>query len=509
MLERMSSHSQQALERSARHRLDLPGPLGRLVARLERWYRERIFAVELASLPKWSRRLNLALRVVYLSSRGFVEDRCLFRASALTYITVLSLVPLLAFAFALAKGFGFYETLREKSIEPFLDSTFGTVVPSSPAPGAADFSLAPQMGSSEMRAAIERVLAFVDHTHVGGLGAAGLIFLLYTVIKLLSTIEQSFNDIWGVQRARTLVRKLTDYLAMVVVTPILLFLATAITTAAQNSSVVQAWTTRFELGELFGLVLRLTPLFSLWVAFAFLYLALPNTRTRLSSALLGAVVGGTLWQLTLLAHLEFQIGVARYNAIYAGFAAFPIFLMWIQISWVTVLLGAQVCFAHQSAPSYWPESPQALSVRSRESVALRVMVRIASRALAGAEAWTTSALAKELNVSLRPLERVLHELVDARLLAWVRGGDGDSLILAVDMDRIHVQGILEALEGPLPPGESGAGALDRELAEILHGMEEVQGDSRWNLPLRVLAERARELEAGRSTAASGPVFARG
>ena len=104
---------------------------------------------------------------------------------------------------------------------------------------------------------------------------------------------------------------------------------------------------------------------------------------------------------------------------------------------------------------------------------------------------------------------MLHDLVDARLLAWVRGGDGDSLILAVDMDRIHVQGILEALEGPLPPGESGAGALDRELAEILHGMEEVQGDSRWNLPLRVLAERARELEAGRSTAASGPVFARG
>ncbi|MEY2785472.1 MAG: hypothetical protein RL277_1682 [Planctomycetota bacterium] len=503
----MSVHSDQAQERSSRHLVDLPGPLGKAVRGVERWYREQIFAKDLSSLSGWARRFNMSLRVVYLATRGFIEDRCLFRASALTYITVLSLVPLLAFAFALAKGFGFYETLREQTITPFLDRTFGPIVPYSAAPG--EFSFAPQVGSSEMRDAIERVLSFVDQTHVGGLGAAGLVFLLYTVVKLLSTIEQSFNEIWGVRRARSLVRKLTDYLAMVVVTPILLFTATAITTAAQDSAVMQEWAERLQLGEFFGLLLKLTPLFSLWAAFAFLYLAMPNTRTRLPSAILGAIVGGTLWQLTLLAHLEFQIGVARYNAIYSGFAAFPIFLMWIQISWVTVLLGAQVCFAHQSAPSYWPESPQALSVRSRESVALRSMVRIAARAMAGREAWTSAALAKDMNVSLRPLERVLNELVAARLLAWVRGPESDSVMLATDIDRIHVQGILEALEGPLPRSETGAAALDQELAGILHGMEEVQGESRWNLPLRVLAERALELEGGKLSSASPAVFARG
>lgn len=505
----MSVHSQQALERATRHLVDLPGPLGRGARWLERWYREKVFARELSRLSPWSARLNMALRVVYLATRGFIEDRCLFRASALTYITVLSLVPLLAFAFALAKGFGFYETLREKSIEPFLDSTFGPVVPFSAAPGAVSFALSPQAGSSEMREAIERVLTFVDQTHVGGLGAAGLVFLLYTVVKLLSTIEQSFNEIWGVQRARSLVRKLTDYLAMVVVTPILLFTATAITTAAQDSAVVQEWTARFQLGGFFGVLLRLAPLFSLWVAFAFLYLAMPNARTRIRSAALGAVIGGTLWQLTLLAHLEFQIGVARYNAIYAGFAAFPIFLMWIQISWVTVLLGAQVCFAHQCAPSYWPESPQALSVRSRESVALRAMVRVAARSVAGREPWTSAELARDMNVSLRPLERVLNELVAARMLAWVRGGDGDSLVLATDLDRIHVQAVLEALEGPIARSETGAGALDRELAGILNGMEEVQGESRWNLPLRLLAERAVELETGKPLAGNAAVIGRG
>lgn len=498
----MSVHSRQVAERNARHWGALPGPLGRIGAWVERWYRDRIFSQDLARLPFWRRQLHWALRVVYLAGRGFFEDACMFRAAALTYITVLSLVPLLAFAFSVAKGLGFYGTLREQTIDPFLDRTFGPLVPLSPAFGA------PPAGSSEMREAIERVLSFVDQTHVAGLGALGLVVLLYTVVRLLSTIEQSFNDIWGAQRARSLVRKVTDYLAMVVVTPILLFAATAITTAAQNSSVVQGWAERLQLGGLFGTLLRLAPLFSLWVAFAFVYMAMPNARTRWSSALVGAVVGGTLWQLTLLAHLEFQLGVARFNAIYSGFAAIPIFLMWVQISWVTVLVGAQVCFAHQSAPSYWPESPQALSVRSRESVALRCMVQIAARSVRGSAPATSQELAQELNVSLRPLERVLHELVEARLLLWVRGGEGDTLAMAVDIDRLSVKTILDALEGPLPAGESGDSAMDRELSGILSGLEEAQNESRFNLPLRSLAERHIELTQGRGLA-SAPAHARG
>ncbi len=481
----MSLHSRQAAERAGQTAPALPEPLLRLLRRIEAWYLARVFGVDLASLPRGRRLGNHLLRVVYLATRGAYEDACVFRASALTYITVLSLVPMLAFSFAVAKGFGFYQTLLHDVVRPWLDSTFGPLVDQ-------DTLVAlPAEGAHEMRFAIERVFSFVDRTDVSGLGAFGLVLLLFTVIKLLSTVEESFNHIWGVQRSRSTIRKLTDYLAMVVVAPILVFAAFGITTVAQNSSVVAYARGELGLGPVFETLLRLAPLFSLWVAFAFLYLAMPNARTRWTSAILGALVGGTLWQLTLLVHIQFQIGIARYNAIYAGFAALPVFLMWVQISWVTVLLGAEVCFAHQSASSYYPDSAAATSLRERERIALRALTRVAACSLRGDPPRTASELARALNVSLRPLEVVLNELVAGGLLALGRGNGADTYLLARDLDLIQVKTVLDLLRGPAGRSSEGGGA-DAEVAACLYGLDEALAESRHNLTLRALAEH--ELE---------------
>jgi len=477
----MSLHSQQTADRHRRMQRHAPNALLRLGRRVDAWYHAHVFAEELERLPRGRRLANHWLRVVYLSARGFYEDTCLIRASALTYITVLSLVPLLAFSFAVAKGLGFYNDLLEGSIKPFLDRTFGAREP---------IQAATPDGTHAMREAIEKVLGFVDSTKVTGLGAVGLLLLIYTVIKLLSTVEESFNYIWGAQRSRSPIRKLTDYLAMVLVTPILIFAATGITTAAQSSSVVTFAQTNLHLGPVFDTGVKLAPLISIWVAFTFVYLAMPNARTRWRSAMVGALVGGTLWQLALLVQIQFQLGIARYNAIYASFAALPIFLIWLQTSWITVLLGAEVCFAHQSAASYYPDSPAAGSQRERERIALRALARIGARSLRGEPAASAADLARALGVSLRPLELVLGELVDGGLLAATRGPTSDTYLLARDIDRIQVKNVLEIFHGPnerpaVPPEDPA----DIGIAACLIGLDEALAESRHNLSLRALAEQ--------------------
>jgi membrane protein len=423
-------------------------------------------------------------RIAYLSVQGFIQDECVFRASALTYITVLSLVPLLAFSFSVAKGFGFYQQLIEGTVDPFLDRTFGPLVQQAAAAPAS---------THEARVAFARLLDIannvVQETRVASLGAFGLIILGWAVIKLLGTIERSFNHIWGVQRSRSLLRKISDYLTMVIVTPIFLFTAAGITTATQSSGFVEILRERWHLGPILDLLVRLLPLLSLWIGFTFVYLAMPNAHTRFVSAIVGAVIGGTLWWLTLLLHLHFQIGVARYSAIYSSFAAIPIFLIWVNLSWVTVLLGAEVCFAHQSEPSYLRVAGGRPSDHAfKELLGLRAMSRIGERFLAGGKPWTAAELADLLAVPPRPLEEVLSVLVERGLLAVVPSGKEEAFLPARDLDAITVKAVIDALKGTSGPVDVPARTdADHGIDRILENLDREMAQSKSNATLRSLA----------------------
>jgi membrane protein len=442
-------------------------------------------------------------RIGYLTARGFVEDQVLFRAMALTYISVLSLVPLLAFSFSVAKGFGFYHELIEKTVNPFLDRTFGPLEEQGP--------LVATAGAHEMRVAIAQVLELVGNviaeTKVTGLGALGLAILAWTVIKLLSTIERSFNDIWGVQRSRSLLRKVSDYLAMVIVTPIFLFTATGLTTAAQNSGVVEFLRGALHLGPFLDLVLEGMPLIALWIGFSFLYMAMPNARTRIVSAMLGALVGGTLWQILLVVHLRSQVEIARYSAIYAGFAAIPIFLIWVDLAWVAVLLGAEVCFAHQSEPAWarlFRSGPADHAFQ--EVLGLRSMARIGERFLAGGEAWTAERLADELGAPQRLLEKVLDRLVAHGLLRATLEGKAEGFVPARDLETMTVKTVLDALKGSSGTADVTAlGAVDQNIDRLLAGLDHEVEDSRQNRTIRSLAEvAAKEREGADAKSALSP-----
>lgn len=429
------------------------------------------------------------VRVVYLATSGFLRDQCLARAAALTYITVLSIVPMLALSFSVAKGFGFYGSLRKDTIDPFLDTTFGRL----PEAGAGAVELTDvNQKSQAVRIALDQVLGFVDRTDMSALGWFGLVLLVFGAIKLLSSIEGTFNDIWGVQRSRSWIRKLTDYLAMLVVAPLFLFTATGFTAAARTSGALDALPWSEHVQTLLGLVVRAAPLLALWLGFGFVYLALPNARTRLASACLGALVGGTLWQLTLLAHLELQIGVARYNALYSTFAALPVFLMWIHFSWVAVLIGAEVCNAHQSEPSCsFPGDVREGAPAFREALALRAVGRIAESFHTGAAPWTSERLAQDLVLPPRPVAEVLEELVLRDVLARATHGGESTFLPARDLEQITVKAVLDALRGSsgFAP-ESSKVEIDAQVDRLLAGLDHDTRESRHNRTLKSLAEAA-------------------
>ncbi len=422
-------------------------------------------------------------RIGWLAGRGVLRDQCLLRAQALTYITVLSLVPLLALTFAVAKGLDFYTVLVHDVIEPFLDRTFGYL----PQPGE---GVASTESGLAMRMAIDQVLTFVNGTKFSALGIVGLLALLYTGLKLLGAVEQAFNDIWDAPRPRTLMRKISDYLAMVVVTPILLLAATALTTAVHRSDFALFLRDSAGLGLVLDIALRVAPLAALWASFTFLFFAMPNANTKLSSAALGGFVAGILWQGALLLHIQFQVGVAGYSAIYASFAALPIFLVWVNVSWVIVLLGAEICFAHQSEPSY-AEAPSAKPSDPALwiTAGLRAVLRIATDFTAARPPRTSTAIAEDLALPEPRVAGSLALLEHAGILA-VADHQGEACwIPARDPATVRVKDVLDALRRIGPPVDLAPRTTSDLVADrMLAGLESEVRASDYNRTLRELAE---------------------
>jgi membrane protein len=508
---------------SSAHRRHRPGSLGSRAVAVGRFFSRDVWSRELTTLPTFRRWAYKTARVVYLAATNFVKDRCTWRASALTYVTVLSLVPMLAFAFSVAKGLGAYQKLREGTIDPLLDSTFGPgtrergledfrpdvataeVEPETDQPNAAEATTkdteqatgdeAPTASpetvatvqGAEVRDAIDTVLHFVQETNVGSLGAFGLIIVVWTVLSLLGSVERSFNDIWGVSRSRTLARKLSDYLSTIVLVPLFLVSATGLANMGRSAKLLE-WLGLdvSRAGLSFIVVLPVVAL-----GFAFAYVFMPNIRVRVSSALLGGIVGGSLWQVFQVAHLKLQIGVANYNAIYSTFAALPIFMFWVYASWVTVLLGAEVAAAHQNEASH----RQLVRARDYDQslkrvVALRLAVRLARGFLAGAPPRSEEELAEELGVPNRTLDEVVVALRAGGLLTLAESDDEfGRVVLTRDPRRVRVQDVYDGLDGVAGPGDlPAADPMDQYLDRALRAYDTERRASPANRTLSQLAE---------------------
>ena len=369
------------------------------------------------------------LRIIVLAVRGFAEDKCKFRASALTFFSLLSIVPVLAMMFGIAKGFGGYNWVEAKIMESF-------------------------QGQEEVSEKIidfaNKMLTTIEDTSGGWVTGIGTILLFWTVIKLLSNIESSFNDIWGIKRSRRMARKFADYLSMMLVCPVLLVMSSSMTISKQIMELVGKipfFSSAIEPIILF--FLKFTPYIMIWIVFTFVLMFMPNTKVKFKSGVLAGVVSGTIFQIVQSLYISSQIGVAKYSAIYGSLASLPMFLIWLQISWLIVLFGAELAFAHQNVDTYeFEQDCLNVSYSHKRLLSLLTMRTLVRNFCDGKEALTAENISHALEVPIRLVREILFELHEAGLASEIREDDGRLVRYQPgrDVDAMTVQYVVHALE---------------------------------------------------------------
>lgn len=357
------------------------------IAQLPEQVERLLWHTDLATLPGWQRGgLHLA-RFGYAIGRDLTQGYLTLQAMSLVYTTLLSLVPLLAVSFSVLKGFGVHN-----QIEPMLLN-----------------ALAP-LGD---RAAeiTNRIIGFVDNVRVGVLGSVGLAVLIYTVVSLIQKIEQAFNYTWRVEQPRPFTQRFSQYLSVLLIGPVLFFSAVGVTASIAGTSIVQDLASVEPFGTLLHYLSRLVPYLMISIAFAFVYLFVPNTRVRVVSALIGALVAGVLWQGAGWLFATFMVSSTRYAAIYSGLAILILFMIWVYVAWLILLIGASVAFYYQH-PEYLASRSRELDLsnRMKERLALTAAALVARNHYSGAAPWTAQAMAKELSLPSTTVEQVLAVL---------------------------------------------------------------------------------------------------
>jgi membrane protein len=375
-----------------------------MVSRIIYFFRIGIWEIRLKNLHPLKVLGVKYLRVILLASQGFLKDHCQKTASVLTYYSLLNVVPVVAVAFAIAKGFGL-EKLIEKQILQMADK----------ANWQADITT--------------QIISFshklLDQARGGLIAGVGVALLFWTVISILGKIEESLNDIWEVRKSRTLIRKFSDYIAMMVFAPVLLVISSSATVlvASQLKVIVNKIALLGVFSKVIFLLLNLLPYVSIWILLTMLYLVMPNTKIPIRSAILGGITAGTITQIVQWLYIKFQIGAASYGAIYGSFAALPLFLGMLQMSWMIVLFGAEMAHANEHYETYGfhPDYSQ-MSVSSKKLLMLRVFHLLTKKFSLGEKPLSAHQIAHTLEIPVRLVRQLLHELSEVGLVVETSKG---------------------------------------------------------------------------------------
>ncbi|MGB7952022.1 MAG: YhjD/YihY/BrkB family envelope integrity protein [Candidatus Binatia bacterium] len=399
--------------------------------------------LETSDLPRFKRLVHTVLKMGIMVGWEFFANLVQLQAMALAFKTLVSLAPLLAVIFSLLKGFGVHNRM-----EPVLAE-----------------ALAP-LGEKggEITAYL---IGFVDKMSAGALGSIGLVTLFITVLSLMGTIEEAFNRIWHVRSPRKLARKFSDYLSVLIVGPVLMFAALTITATLQSNTFVQNLIALEPFGTVILFLLRLVPYLTLWGAFTFFYVLIPNTRVNLKSAMVGGLIAALLWQTVGWGFAVFVASSTRYYAIYSSFAILLLFLLWLNIGWIIVLLGAQVAYAHQNIRFYEGERELlAQSPAGREELAIQIMFLVARNFFHGLDPLSVTALASRLSLPVEVVRDLMDTFLQCRLVFPL--ADEETFVLARDPQRIEVKEILDCVRSA---GQKKGPQGDRTQEEI--GIEEL------------------------------------
>lgn len=401
------------------------------------FFTETIFYKEFRS--SWLNWLVRQYKLIFYTARGMQEHRTLVRCAALTFYTLISIVPILALVFAVVKGFGIIEDLIANLYSFFPKNT-----------EIVDYI-------------IEFANKTLENTRSGLVATVGIVILLWSVIRVFNSIESAFNNIWEVNSSRSIARKYSDYIAVVVVAPILWAVANGISTYAQGffAEIKSPWVIWAS---------KLLSLAVMWVMFSFLYYIIPNTKVRVRSAVTAGIYAGTAFILFQWGYLYLQALMTAYNAIYGSFAALPLFLMWVQYSWMILLFGGELSFAFQNIDKFDEERESLhVSYDSRRKVLLATMMVVVRYFAEGKGAISLTELKQAMNLPTRIINSVLQSLVDAgQLLELPSEGKGydNRFAPAKDVSAFTVYGILEEVE------QSGVTSIDLSASPELRGVSE-------------------------------------
>lgn len=368
------------------------------ISRKIKYVTEDIWRIPLGELPKRKTFLIREIRILVLAFKGFTEDKVHLRASALTFNTLLSIIPVAAIAFGIAQSFGFKERL-EIEIRNALE------------------------GQEEvMNWILQTTENFLQSSSSGYIAGIGLVILLWSVMQVLNHIEKSFNHIWQIKKSRPWIRKFADYLSIMLVAPVFIVLSGSVTVYLNTkmSSISDQALVLSTIKPALMFLLKLIPYIIMWLVLTMLYMVMPNTRVKFKSAFVAGVIAGTLFQLVQMLYINSQVGVSRYSAIYGSFAAFPLFIVWMQISWLVVLMGAEISFANQNVNRYEFEY-ESLNVNSYQKriLTLQILNIIVKRFIAGDNPVSATELSKNIQIPVRLARDLLYNLNAAGLITEI------------------------------------------------------------------------------------------
>lgn len=415
------------------------------------WHRD------LQSLPAPKRLLIFWLRLIQVLIQDFATGQITLRAMGLVYTTLLSIVPLLAFVFAVLKALGV-----QQNIKPLLLNF-----------------LAPL--GAQAAGISTKIVDFVDNVKAGVLGVIGLLVLIYAVISLVQKVESGLNYIWRVREARTLGERFSHYLSVILVGPVLLVSALAITATVSSHSVTQHILDIAPFGRLLVMGIKIVPYLLVSGAFTFIYAIVPHTHVRFRAALVGGVCAGVIWEFASWAFAALTVSSTRLTVIYSGFAILIMFMAWLYLCWLILLVGAQVAFYIQN-PELVRHGHDNAGGRTLERLALHAMYFIGRCFYASTTPWSREELAQRLRVPTDTALDILGRLCEARLIMLISGRIR-RYVPARDMNTITLRDIVNAVR--LNPPDTlgvdqymkGVDPVDRVIKAMDQALDEALGET--------------------------------
>lgn len=406
----------------------MDNPVSWALRKIKEW-NDAIWHTPLSELSKRKSFFFKQLRIIILAAKGFWNDKVQMRASSLTLYTLLSIIPIVAIAFAIAKGFG-------------LDQNLESIILSSK-----DF----QAYSPVLQPLLEKAKNTIQSTSGGYIAGVGIIILFWSVIALLSQIETSFNHIWQISESRAWYRKFTDYLTIMLIAPVLIVLSSSITVFIStefDEFMLKAPILAF-FKPIIGFLIKFAPYLLLWIMLTLLFIVMPNAKVKFVPALVSGVIAGTALKILTWLYFDLQFGITKLNAIYGGLALVPLFIILLQGSWLIILVGAELSFANQNVSRYEFESG-ALNISHFQKRALVIMIlhMIVRNFTVGEKPISAENISRTMKIPVRLVRDILEDLSSINLVSIVHEHEQKERLYQPGMDtqKLTVSFVLKKLD---------------------------------------------------------------